>query len=817
MNTKLDPVLRSHVVAHGKALAARLLDKPPIMAKRLGVIVECHGSPRDLEAAGLETVSVIEHPTQHYKIITGSIPVDRLEDLAAIDHVVMIEGPRRMRPMLDYSVPQIHADVLRTAVPARTGKGVVVGIIDTGIDWRHHAFSDPDTGNSRILAIWDQHLPPRAGDNPPSPPFSYGVEYLNNQINTALQGGAAVRSLDSDKDDGHGTHVAGIAAGNGGPATCCHGGNKYIGVAPAASLIVVTEASSGGIGSDIAENQHIVDALNYIFTHPLATGKPVVVNISLGSNLGAHDGTSGVERAIDAILAGSSGRAVVVAAGNHGSLDSRDSETLSHARAAVPQAGAEIEFSIRDGYKYSAVIDVWYDRAGTLNLEVIADGGATTGVVNHGTAHAGPFPMNPGASAGNIVNLEIAGTINDPLGRDNHFQIQIHRPTDQNIPKSDNNWKLKFTNPNAAAVNLHCWIERGENQPVFLVPVDPPDGKIRASADSTLSIPSTAASAITVANHNSQTGWCDCGPTDGIDHTSGQGPVARNAVANPKPDIAAPGRLIDSTKADACNLTGNCCSCCPDACCFLYHDLSGTSMSAPHVTGTIALMLEANSTLTRDQILQLLQSTAVPPPPGGTPEVWGAGKLNALDAVNGAFALSPIGGGGGGGGGHIIHESFDHESRRAEGRLSSERGRPTASSPRMASPNLWLESAREKLEKLPDGVSLAASISRHFSEVRRLINHNRKIATMWHRTHGPMMLRRLLQCSCETNVPVLIATESLQGYFDRWCDLLMQHGSRPLQESLERHRSTIANFVGLNSDRPPVWQMDEAEAEAAVL
>lgn len=805
MNTKLDPSLRSRLVAHGKALAARSSNQPPIAAKRVDVIVQCHESPNDFEGLGMTIGSVIEHPTKHYKIVTGSIPIDRLEDLGAVEHVVLVEGPRRMGPLLDYSVPQIHADVLRTGVPPRDGKGVVIGIIDSGIDWRHRAFCDPATGNSRILAIWDQHLPRIAGENPPPIPFNQTTtEYRNNEINEALKGKGNVRTRDFNKEVGHGTHVAGIAAGNGGPATCCHGGNRYIGVAPAANLIVVSQASSGGIGVDVSDNKNIVDAISYIFTHPLATGKPVVVNISLGSNLGAHDGTSGVEQAIDAMVA-SPGRAVVVAAGNHASLDPKDSQTLCHVTASVPQAGAEIEFSIRDNYKSDAVLDLWYDRAGTLNLEVIADGGSTSGVVNHGTPHA-QFAANLN---GQTCQVEIAGTINAPLDRNNNFQVQIHQPTGSNIPKSNNNWRLKLTNPNPAPVNMHCWIERGDNEPVFLAPLDPPDGKIRASADSTLSIPSTAAGAITVANHNSQTRWCDCGPTEGIHPMSGQGPVARDAANNPKPDIAAPGRDIDSTQADACNLAGNCCSCCPDACCSLYHEETGTSMSAPHVAGTIALMLETSGSLTKDQILTFLKQSAQPPPPGGTPEVWGAGKLDALAAVNAVVARFGFGGGGGG---HIRRDSPEDDSLLATSRLGSQRSPTRAASPvPITRTNVWLENARANIERLPDGMNLAASISRHFSEVRRLINHNRKVATMWHRINGPRMLRCLGQCSCEMNATAFVATEDQHRYFDRWCALVREHGSRQLQESLERHRRTIASLLGLQEGQPPVLQLTETK------
>jgi hypothetical protein len=138
----------------------------------------------------------------------------------------------------------------------------------------------------------------------------------------------------------------------------------------------------------------------------------------------------------------------------------------------------------------------------------------------------------------------------------------------------------------------------------------------------------------------------------------------------------------------------------------------------------------------------------------------------------------------------------------------------------MASPEHWLEQARVRIEMLPDGVSLAAALSRHFSEVRRLINHNRKIATMWHRTHGPKMLRRLLQSSCGTDscardARALLAAAGDRRYFDRWCDLLMEHGSVALQDSLQRHRATIASLLGLHVEEPTL--SPPAAAEVAAL
>src|SRR5262249_11648387 len=163
--------------------------------------------------------------------------------------------------------------------------------------------------------------------------------------------------------------------------------------------------------------------------------------------------------------------------------------------------------------------------------------------------------------------------------------------------------------------NFHCWLSPDYGIE-FLPSENPPDGKVRASPQSTVSMPGTAQGAITVANYAAKSSWCDCWPSKQLVDSSGRGPVAKHAPANPKPDISAPGNDIESANADACNLPGNCCSCCPDMCCILYKDKSGTSMAAPHVTGAIALMLEKGPNLTKAQILGYLQNSARDRPAG---------------------------------------------------------------------------------------------------------------------------------------------------------------------------------------------------------
>lgn len=789
MSKKLDPELRS-LLKRWRAQSDFTTEVSPSrrVPEQVELIVQFSGDIADLIAIGFEPRSVMENAQQGYKIATGRIPVGQLEQLAAIEHIIEAEGPQDYHPMLDYSLPEIRAVAVHNGSPSRKGRGVVIGIIDSGIDWRHGDFINAADNSSRILAIWDQMLPASAGETagPGTPPL--GVQYTQDQITQALQGTFVVRTLDKNarnETSGHGTHVAGIAAGNGNPASCCARSGTYVGVAPEAELIVVRYAHGGELGTNI----HIVDAMTYVFNHPRAAGKPVVVNISQGQNRGPHDGTSVVEQAIDTQVLAGAGRAVVVAAGNH-------ADERCHVKGSVPGNNhKEIEFEIREGHEYNAYLDLWYDRAGSLNIEVIAEGNISSPVVNHGNDLPNPFVANPTADNDHKVYVDINGKSNGAHGRDNNFRISIDKPSSGNIPKG--NWKLKLTNPNAGAVNFHCWIERGDKAPVFL-PENTPGDRIHASSDSTLSTPSTAAQAITVANHYSKTDCCDCSPSTGIVESSGRGPVARVSNIIKKPDIAAPGVQIASAKADAANLKGNCWSCCPDACCCLYKDDWGTSMSAPHVAGAIALMLEEKPTMNKVEILQHLQDSARDKPAGGRDDAFGAGKLN-VEAAIGLIRSAGGGGGGGGGGPHPFMPVMDGDpiglpsllgSERDSGKRSSSNAEVSSSSDSRQLPPA-IRILRARMNAIPNGGSVVAAVSRHFSEVRRLINTNRRVATMWHRSDGPRMMRRLVRGALDDDAPAAFLTERQRAYFHRMFDLLVRYGSPRLRQSIDRYRDMI--------------------------
>ena len=792
MNKKLDPGLRSKLRAardQAKDRMARSIQAGTPGGQRIGVIVEFTGNPDDLTVVGFERHTLVQHPTKGYKIATGIIPLDRLDELAAIDHVVEVEGPRRMHPELNYSLPEIHATAVHNGTPPRKGDGVVVGIIDSGIDWRHGSFVKED-GTSRILAIWDQMLTANPGET--SGPNTVGVVYLQGQISQAIQGKATVRSKEGR--DGHGTHVAGIAAGNGRPATCCHVGQTYVGVAPNADLIVVRYDHRNS--DEIGENQRLVQALDYIFGFLDAIDKPKVINISQGDNLGAHDGTSAVERAIEAYVETGDflhlPHIVVKSAGNEGGM-------LRHVNGTVPGNNhIDIQFKMPEGRESQAFLDLWYDRAGRLDLTVTAPGGTNSGVVHHGTDSS--FIANPAAAANRRSRVEIDATINGEHNRDNNFRITIHDPVRGTLPNGD--WSLTLTNPGADGVAFNCWIQRGTNGPTFLEST-PADGKIRATLDSTLSIPGTSPQVITVANHQSRTSGCDCWPSTGIVPSSSRGPVAKGAATNRKPDIAAPGLEITSAKADAANLPGHCCSCCPDACCCLYVDMTGTSMAAPHVTGSIALLLEENPRLTRADIVRHLQDTARDRPAGGWDTTWGGGKLN----VEAALAAVRAEAAGGGGGGPQLHPSpvpggpafFEYGPPHAYPRQSSPTNRLqfdhlSESDPELQQVPPWLGILKARLRAFPEGEHLAAAISRHFSEVRRLINSNRRIATMWHRAGGPRLLRRLLKGAMDADDPISIEGESEYRYLRRCFELAGRYGSPKLRGSLERYQSGLLSL-----------------------
>jgi subtilisin family serine protease len=223
---KFDPelhLLADRYRARVEAKQLRSAVDLPALPQRVTIEVEFRGDVRDLEAIGFVVETYVANPVENYKIASGTIPVASLEALAKIDHVVGAGPPTQLYPLLNNSAEEIHARVVQKRNPVgATGKNVVIGLIDSGIEIRHGAFID-DTGKTRILELWDQRDPKANQDDgnhddetrgQPGP-NNRGLVYNRDTIQKILDRRETPRSMPRSP---HGTMVAGIAAGDGSPA-----------------------------------------------------------------------------------------------------------------------------------------------------------------------------------------------------------------------------------------------------------------------------------------------------------------------------------------------------------------------------------------------------------------------------------------------------------------------------------------------------------------------------------------------------------------------------------------------------------------------
>lgn len=555
-------------------------------AARANVLVRTDGPPEALEAVGLEVGSVAGD------VVSGVIDVDKLAALADADGVVAVEGSRPMARELDLSVPESRANVVHAGPPGHRGAGVIVGIVDSGIDWRHENFRRPD-GTSRILFIWDQFLTPQAGEVSPAG-FGIGVEYSRAQIDAALQGVGVVRHDDAAAAQGHGTHVAGIAAGDGSAAGQSRPGGTFVGVAPEADIIVV--ANQGGGARGLGDSARTLDAVSYIFQKAAALNRPVVINQSQGDNLGPHDGTSLLERGLDNLLGGP-GRAMVKSAGNAAA-------DRIHAQGTVGTGAPQIvQFGVVPQDTTPETMDIWYEGSDRFDFRITEPGGPTSATVS------------PGSSAtltlGNGNSVFVDSRVNDPNNGDNRIFLTIARGTAPTLEAGT--WSFTLVGTTVVSGRFDAWIQRGQAIAAFV--------GAHQNPDNTISTPGSAVKMITAGSYITRGAG-----VPGISAFSSRGPTRDG---RPAPDVAAPGQFIISAAASVLG-TGD-----------AYQLLQGTSMAAPHVTGAVALMLQADPALNQLQIKDCLRRTARADAfTGAVPNtVWGAGKLD----VAAAFACSSPG------------------------------------------------------------------------------------------------------------------------------------------------------------------------------
>jgi subtilisin family serine protease len=553
-------------------------------APKATVLAQFSGDIDELEAAGFETRNVVGD------VATGQIALADLGELEALGSLVRIEASRALYSDLDLALPETRGDVVHAGPPARLGAGVIVGIVDSGIDYTHQAFRRPD-GSSRILAIWDQGLDPQGSESSPAG-FGYGVEYRTSDVDAAL-GGADPFSVVRHQDlqipgDGfHGTHVAGIAAGDGSVAGQGSPAFTFVGLAPEADVVVVANTRGRAAGErGLGDSADTLDAIRYIFDVAAAVNRPAVINQSQGDNVGPHDGTGLLEIGIDNLLA-TPGRAMVKSAGNEGAAN-------RHASGAMTDGGTQnVQFTVPPNRAAPITLDLWYDGSDRFDFAITPPAGAPSAPVAPGTTTTIKL------TNGNEVFVD--SDLNDPGSNDNRIFAVISRTNASSVQAGT--WSFALTGTIVTSGEWNAWFQRGAVSPQFLPPF--------VDRERTISVPGTSRQVITAGSYITRNGG-----VGGISSFSSLGPTRDGRQA---PTIAAPGQVIMAPQPAA---TGD-----------TYGLMQGTSMAAPMVSGAVVLVLEKNPGLTQDQIRTCLDSSARSDASTTPSTAWGAGKLDAAAAV----------------------------------------------------------------------------------------------------------------------------------------------------------------------------------------
>jgi subtilisin family serine protease len=425
------------------------------------------------------------------KVRTAYLPIDGLDALSEETSVCRIKPSRKMKLLMDVAPGKVKLPEFKTK-SGLTGKGVIIGIVDSGIDAKHPAFA------GRILRIWDQTM-----SGPGVTEGNYGAEFTGEQL-----------TVSQDKD-GHGTHVAGIASG---------ADTNYGGVAPEAEIIAVR--------SDL-QDAHIADGIRYIFRLAAELGKPAVVNLSLGGHADAHDGSDSLSKIIDA--ESGPGKIVCCAAGNEGNDN-------IHGQAEVkPSSMNSMRFRVPSSQVGIVWLNGWYTGNAQLEIAVRSPIGFVTPwqkIITDGNPSK-DYNLPDG-------KVQIVTPAADPSNKDYNFFVQIQG--NGTFPVTQGIWQLRVRNQCKEQTRLDVWT-LDDTGSVFFTGKSTQDTMKIGS-------PGTAKSAITVASFTTKTEYTDIdgnkrevGLTlNDISEFSSEGPLRNNAQ---KPDVAAPGAMICSTLSSA--------------------------------------------------------------------------------------------------------------------------------------------------------------------------------------------------------------------------------------------------------------------------
>lgn len=539
--------------------------------QNIEVIVKYHGSLESI-AAALDAAA--ERLNENYAILT--LPIGQVAILPTLSNVEFYELPKTVTYQLSRSMNAARIrPVQHTGSFGLTGQGTLVAIIDSGIDYTHPDFRYPD-GSTRIRYIWDQ----TAFGRPPEG-FRSGYLYTKEDIDLALASANPYNIVPERDFIGHGTAVAGVAAGNGASS-----GGSEMGAAPGSELIVVK--LSEPLAPGFTRSTEIMRGVKFCLDIATALEMPLAINISYGTNDGAHNGYSLFETFLDS-SADRWKTVICVAAGN-------EAGAAHHFMGSLQTGQTEfVEISIGENVQ-SVYMTCWKNFVDTFHIELIAPSGRSSGVV---------FEYERSASMvvdGVRITILNGQPTHYNIGQEIYISLEsLAGPVRQEI------WRLAITADNVVDGVFNIWLPITETQAqttVFLLP----------SAENTLTLPGTASRPITVGAYNSRVNTCA--------EFTGRG--NRYGSFGQKPELLAPGVDILSAKAGGG-----------------YDSFTGTSIATPFVTGSSALMMEWGIVQGHDPFLYgqrikaFLCRSAIRSHPIAFPNsIWGYGTLDLYRAMD---------------------------------------------------------------------------------------------------------------------------------------------------------------------------------------
>ncbi len=496
--------------------------------KEWELIVKYSGS---LEAVRALASRVVELQNE-YAVIT--IRESDIEALTQIPEIEYIEKPKRLffQAANGRRVSCVDAVQQDTRL-SLYGRDVLVAVIDSGIEYENADFRNAD-GTTRIRALWDQSLAPGEGRVPPKG-YAIGAEYTAGQINEAL-GQAALedrrRIVPSMDTSGHGTAVAGVAAGNG-----RNSNGQYAGVAPKSDLLVVKLGNPRQEG--FPRTTELMQGIDYVVRKALELRMPVAVNISFGNTYGSHDGASLLERFIDDI-SNIWKSCICIGSGNEAASAGHTSGVMRKGREEI------IQLAVQNNQPAFS-IQIWKEYTDVVDISLMTPAGVTVG----------PLQEILGPQRFTVGQTEILLYYGEPSPYSTAQEIFIDMlPRDTYVASGV--WRL-ILNPRKVVSGAYALWLPSENV------LNRGTGFLFPTEQMTLTIPSTAGRVITVGAYNALTfAYADF---------SGRGYTRETNLV--KPDIVAPG--VDVTTAA---VGGG------------YAQFTGTSFATPFVTGGAALMME---------------------------------------------------------------------------------------------------------------------------------------------------------------------------------------------------------------------------------